>query len=189
MNHNDNQIDAQALEVLSELDESTITGLKELAEESPELLEQMLDDLGYLPTANAEATTQAVTADLAPANKRLREALEGMGSPRTADEIVDFLEEERLAFIDEYQSAKHRSWVSTKLNELVEAGSLGRFRDGRAVRYTLTPVEAVRHWALHNSEFVENLDISDAREIAEDTGMAVRSVRKALENLEGETEP
>jgi len=73
-------------------------------------------------------------------------------------------------------------------NELVDAGVFGRFRDGRTVRYVPSITEAVRHWALHNNQFVEDLEPSDARTIADDTGMPTPAVRDATEQVTQESD-
>lgn len=171
---------------LDELDEATAEGIADLAANDPELLRELLADVGYLPTTNAESSPVQSTADLSPPQRRLHDALADMGAPRTAEEVVDLLKKDYPDVIEEYQSAKHRPWLSTKLNELVDAGVFGRFRDGRVVRYVPSVTEAVRHWALHNNQFVENLERSDARAIAEDTGMPIRAVREALDHIDKE---
>jgi len=169
--------------VLVDLDSDTAAGLRELAENNPDLLQETLDDLGYLPATNEGLVENRETTELSDAQQRIADALQEMGSPRSTDEIIELLQKEHENIIQEFQSAKHRPWMSKQLNELVSEGLLGRFRDGRTVRYTTEPTEAVRHWALHNNRFVEDLDRGDARTIAEDTDMPVRIARQALDRL------
>lgn len=173
---------------LQQLDAETAEGLRDLAENNPELLRETLSDLGYLPTINQESQAAEKSVDLPDAQRRLADALQEMGSPRTAEEVVDLIQHEFPEIVDEFQSAKHRPWMSTQLNELVERGLIGRFRDGRTVRYTFKPTEAVRHWALHNNRFVEDLERGTAREIADDTGMPVRTVREAIDEITEESD-
>jgi hypothetical protein len=185
----DYDVDPRLAQALSELDEDAIEGLYELAESDPDLLAELLDDVGYLPTTNAEARERMVVDDLPDRQAELYEAVSDLGAPKTAEEIVDHLESDHPAYVEAYQSARHRPWVSTQLNDLVDEGVIGRFRDGRVVCYVPTTTEAVRHWALHNSRFVEELTQSDARTIADDTGMPVSAVRNALDEIQGEDDP
>lgn len=179
----DSDLDPRLAEALSQLDERAVEGISDLAANDPELLQELLADVGYLPTTNAESVSEQGAEDLTPPQRRLHEALADMGSPRSTEEIIELLQEDHPDVIEEYQSAKHRPWLSTKLNELVDAGAFGRFRDGRTVRYVPSITEAVRHWALHNNRFVENLERSDARTIADDTGMPAPAVRDAIEQI------
>ncbi len=177
----DSDLNPRLAEALNQLDERVIKGIADLAANDPELLRELLTDAGYLPTANAESLSEQRAEELSAPQRQLYEALTDMGSPRTTEEIIELIQNEHPEIIEAYQSAKHRPWLSTKLNELVEAGVFGRFRDGRAVRYISSTTEAVRHWALHNSRFVEDLEQSDARTIADDTGMPISVVREAIE--------
>ncbi|QUO48156.1 hypothetical protein [Halorubrum ruber] len=179
----DADLDPRLAEALAQLDESTVEGISDLAANDPELLEELLADVGYLPTSNAESDSEEIAENLSPPQRRLSEALTDMGSPRTTDEIIELLQNDHPDVIEEYQSAKHRPWLSTKLNELVDKGAFGRFRDGRTVRYVPSISEAVRHWALHNNRFVEDLERSDARTIADDTGMPTSAIRNAIEEM------
>jgi hypothetical protein len=185
----DTDLDPRLAEALSQLDERAVEGISDLAANDPELLQELLADAGYLPTANAESVSKQGVEDLSPPERRLHEALTDMGSPRSTEEIIELLQEDHPDVIEEYQSAKHRPWVSTKLNGLVDAGVFGRFRDGRTVRYVPSITEAVRHWALHNNQFVEDLVRSDARTIADDTGMPTPAVRDAIEQITQESNP
>lgn len=166
-----------------QLDPRLVAGLRELIADDPKLLERTLDELGYLPHTSETAAQTQPTADLPDAQQRVLTVVEEMGSPQSAGEIVDLIDEEYPALKDEFKSAQHRPWVSTQLNELVEKGLVGRFRDGRTVRYISSPSEAIRHWALHNSRFVEDLEQSDVMDIANDTGMPVRTTREALSEM------
>lgn len=184
----DTDIDPRLAEALSQLDERALEGISDLAANDPELFQELLADAGYLPTTNAESVSNRGVEDLSPPQRRLHEALTDMGSPRSTEEIIELLQEDHPGVIEEYQSAKHRPWLSTKLNELVDAGVFGRFRDGRTVRYVPSITEAVRHWALHNNQFVEDLEPSDARTIADDTGMPTPAVRDATEQVTQESD-
>lgn len=179
----DTDLDPRLAEALSELDERAVEGISDLAENDPELLQELLADVGYLPTTNAESVSEQGVENLTPPQRQLYQALSNMGTPRSTEEIIELLQEDHPDVIKEYQSAKHRPWVSTKLNELVDAGAFGRFRDGRTVRYVPSITEAVRHWALHNNRFVEDLERNDARTIADETGMPTPAVRDAIEQV------
>jgi|AntRauMinimDraft_4_1070384.scaffolds.fasta_scaffold02097_4 predicted transcriptional regulator len=169
--------------VVEQLDTNTAAGLREIVQQNPELLKETLNHLGYLSDPDGELLTNEEAPELSEAQARISKALQNMGNPRTTEEIVDLFKRDYPEIIEEFQSAKHRPWMSTQLKQLVERGVLGRFRDGRTVRYTPEPTEAVRHWALHNNRFVEELERNDARQIAEDTDMPLRTVRESIDQI------
>ena len=170
-------------ELFAALDEKTQLGLEEVIEENPELLRETLSDLGYIRETNSQPIRNEEAAALAKREQRIADVVENMGNPRTASEITELIVNEYPDVVDEFQSAKHRSWVSTQLNELVNKGIIGRFKDGHEIRFTADPAEAVRHWALHNDRFVESLERSDQISISNSTGMPKRSVRQAIDKL------
>lgn len=172
-------------EALGHLDEDTLGGLEELATNEPDLLREMIADVGYLSSTDShtQAQTNRESQTLTRAQRRLRGVVSEMEAPRTAEEVIELLNTDYPQFIEEYQSAKHRPWLSTQLNELVSAGECGRFRDGRVIRYVPTITEAIRHWALHHNHFIEEIDHTDARQISDDTGMPAHAVRSGIEQL------
>lgn len=170
-------------EMFAALDEETQLGLEEVIKENPDLLRETLADLGYVTETNEQLIRNEEAATIADREERIADVVENMGNPRTASEITELIVTEYPDIVDEFQSAKHRSWVSTQLNELVDKEIIGRFKDGHEIRFTADPAEAVRHWALHNDQFVESLDRSDVKSISESTGMPPRSVRKAIDAI------
>lgn len=177
--------DARVKSAFEALDSETETALRRLAQNDPALLRETLADLGYLDaeSESAETVENRETAELTPAQERLGELLDSMGNPRSTNEIIDLLAEQHPSFFDEYGSAKHRPWMSNQLNALVDAGELGRYRDGRTVLYTPSIADAVRHWALKNDYFVEDLTGRHVGRIASDTEMPRSAVREGLREL------
>lgn len=176
----------QLAAALEALDPDEAEALTELLEESPGLLRQALEEYGYLgPDTDGDAfVTNEEIAGLSDAQRELSTHLHGqLESPQTVGEIVDVVGAEGSAFRQQYNSAQYRSWMSEQLNALVEAGEIGRFRDGRSVYYTETPTLAVRHWVRLNERFIDELSVDDTAEIADDTGMPARPVREAIRAL------
>jgi len=178
--------EADLAAALEELDEREAAALTELLEESPGLLRRALEEYGYLGPENddgAFVTNEAVVG-LSDAQRELSTHLaDRLDSPKSVEEIVEMVGSEGAAFRQQYNSAQYRSWMSEQLNALVEAGELGRFRDGRSVYYTETPALAVRHWVRLNELFVDELSVDDTAEIADDTGMPARPVREAIRSI------
>jgi hypothetical protein len=167
-----------------ELDEEDITALAEMIDESPELLRQTLVEYGYRREGTDTNDGFIINEDksgLSEAQQALEQALNGrLEQPKTIDEIVEVVGSEGSAFRQQYSSAQYRSWVSEQLKALVEAGDLGRFREGRSIHYTETPELAVRHWARLNERFVDDLSVADASKISDDTGMPASVIREVL---------
>lgn len=178
-------VDDELLRALASLDETTADALREAVRGDPDVVREMLVEYGYLDDADAVVRNEE-RDELTDAQRDIRDALETMGNPRSTDEVVELLSEDHPGLVDRYQSAEHRSWMNKQLNRLVETGELGRFRDGRTVRYTPDVSEAIRHWALQNSVFIEDIERSDAGRIADDTGMPRRYVQRALRELVGD---
>lgn len=178
----DGRLDA----ALRALDAETKAALERLAESDPALLRETLSDLGYLDgeSESVETVENREAAELTSAQQRLGELLSSMGNPRTTTQIIDLLGEQHPSFFDEYQSAKHRPWMSNQLNALVDAGELGRYRDGRSVRYTPSIADAIRNWALKNDHFVSDLTVRHVGRIASDTEMPRAAVREGLRELQ-----
>ncbi|WP_135826447.1 hypothetical protein [Halorussus ruber] len=181
----DEATDARLESALGSLDAETRAALESLAENDPALLRETLSDLGYLDgeSESAETVENRETTELTPAQKRLGELLSTMGNPRSTNEIIELLGEDHPSFFEEYQSAKHRPWMSNQLNALVDAGELGRYRDGRTVLYTPRIADAIRHWALKNDYFVSDLTGRHVGRIESDTKMPRFAVRDGLEEL------
>ncbi|MFC4449094.1 hypothetical protein [Halorussus aquaticus] len=167
------------------LDSETRDALRRLAANDPTLLRETLADLGYLDpgSESVETVENRETLELSPAQERLGDLLSSMGSPRSTTQIIDLLGEQHPSFFEEYGSAKHRPWMSNQLNALVDAGELGRYRDGRTVLYTPSIADAIRHWALKNDYFAEDLTARHVGRIASDTEMPRSAVREGLEEL------
>ncbi|USZ69231.1 hypothetical protein NGM10_05685 [Halorussus salilacus] len=170
--------------VLAELDDDLREALASLAENDPALLRETLVDLGYLDADDGQEIVENREAvELTPAQSRLSELLSSMGNPRSTTDIIDLLGEQHAEFFDTYKSARHRSWMSNQLNALVNAGELGRYRDGRSVLYTPDITGAVRYWGLKNDYFVEDLTTRHVGRIASDTGMPRWVVQRAIARL------
>lgn len=153
-------------------------GIATALEENPELLRETLRDIGAL-----EAAAKNEEPDLTEAEEELLSFVNTLGNPKSASEIREMIETERPELIEQYGSFKHRSWLSNKLNKLCRHGYIGKYRDGRTVRYTSDPVDGVRRWALHNNQFAEELSPADADEIVADTGMQRDAVITAIASI------
>lgn len=121
--------------------------------------------------------------DLTPAEETLYSVAETLNTPRTAEEVRQLINTEREELLADYSSLDNRGWISSKLNEFAKAGLVGKYRDGRQVRYTAGIEEAVRNWALKNDVFVEDLTSSHADRIVADTNMNRTAVRRAIRSL------
>ncbi|MFC7081274.1 hypothetical protein [Halorussus caseinilyticus] len=178
--------DGELQAVFETLDSETKTALRRLAENDPALLRETLSDLGYLgaDSESVETAENREAIEVTPAQERLGELLTSMGSPRSTTQIIDLIGEQHPSFFEEYQSAKHRPWMSNQLNALVDAGELGRYRDGRTVLYTPSIADAIRNWALKNDFFVEDLTARHVGRIASDTEMPRSAVREGLQELQ-----
>lgn len=171
-------------DALAPLSEDEQAALSSAIEDDPQAVREWLIDEGYLdPTTVADGTESEPTADLTEAQERLLELVERMGQPRSAEEVVEYVAVEAPEFQDAYNSAQHRTWMSQQLNELVDAGLIGRYRKGRTVKYTPSVEEAIRRWALEESRYVEEIELDEVRTIADDTGMPRGPVRRALRDL------
>lgn len=173
---------------LDELDDAEAEALTELLEESPGLLRQALQEYGYLgpeESGNGDAfVTNEEAVGLTDAQQELSIHLtEQLEPPKSVGEIVEMVGSEGAAFRQQYNSAQYRSWLSEQLNALVEAGEIGRFRDGRSIYYTETPTLAVRHWVRLSELFIDELSVDDTTEIADDTGMPARPIREAIRSI------
>lgn len=159
-------------------------GIERAVRADPSRLRQILADLGYL---DGDQATQE-EPDPTDAERELLEVVEGLGTPKTTAQIIEIIQAEHPEKLDTYGSMKHRTWVNNKLNSLVKKGSVGKYRDGRTVRYTPSPREAVRHWARQNSMFVSDVGFDDIDGIIDDTGMNRTAVTHAVDQLRSETD-
>ena len=167
--------------VTAKLDAETRAALARAIAEDPDLIESTLRDYGFLegrPTQNDEAM-----GSLTDSERRLYEIVREANAPKTIPKLVDRIERHHEPYAEAYGSYDDRSWLNRKLNALVDAGLIGKFRDGRTVVYTPEIKEAVRHWALHSERFVEDLSSRDVDEIVADTGMAKSEVAQAVAEL------
>lgn len=179
----------ELLTVLQQLDDDDLAALTEMINDSPDLLRQALNEYGYLKGSDTGADDNEFLVNgepepLSVAQRELAVHLDGqLETPQTVGEILELVGSEDAAFRQQYSSAQYRSWLSTQLNALVEAGEIGRFRDGRKVQYTETPALAVRHWVRLNSRFIEDLEVVDAVDIKNDTGMPPLIVKDAIREI------
>lgn len=163
-------------------DDELREGIERALRINPSRLRRLLEDLGYLDNAVADEEV-----DLTPAEEELLEVVDELGTPKSTGEIVDIIQAEYPEKIEQFGSMKHRTWVNDKLNSLVKKGLAGKFREGRTVRFTPSPKEAVRHWARQNSRFVSDIGFDDLDEIIDDTGMNRTAVTQAITALDDES--
>ncbi|MFB6243344.1 MAG: hypothetical protein ABEH80_04535 [Halobaculum sp.] len=171
--------------VVEGVDEETVAALAEALREDPELIQSTLRDYGFLADEGSGAANEAAVASLTDSEQRLAEIVADATGPRSIPQLVEEIERDHPSFREAYGSYDDRSWLNRKLNALVEAGLIGKFRDGRTVVYTPEIAEAVRHWALHNNQFVEELSSRDVENIVADTGMPRAEVARAVSELTG----
>jgi len=164
--------------LIEQLDMALVDGLQDALESDPEIVREYLQNEGFIDTADEHSEPELTDAEAA-----LMDVIEDLGNPKSSGEIQEIIEIEYPEKLDEYNSLKHRSWISDKLNSLAKKGYLGKYRESREVKFTPDPTEAVRRWALHNDKFASELTRSDAEEIAADTGMRLGTVRNGIQNL------
>jgi hypothetical protein len=169
---------------IQSLDEEVAAALAELVESDPEFVRSMLREYGYLVDAEEDRQQeQERIAGLSKSERRLLDICVDLGNPKSIVQIAELIEQEHPEFLADYSSASDRSWLNRKLNTLVDEGLIGKYREGRTVYYTGEIEDAVRHWALHNSRFVEALSTDDIDDIVADTGMPRQKVVTALNSL------
>ncbi|GGL68129.1 hypothetical protein [Halocalculus aciditolerans] len=154
-------------------------------EERPEELREFLARQGYLEPDEDADEIVGNEQELSESERHLLGVVEELASPHSTQQIINVIqrEDQYESLRNQYESLKHRPWVSDKLNKLVRKGRIGRYRDGRTVMYTSDPAEAIRHWALHNNRFVDELSGSDIDEIVSATNMNRETVRAGLYEL------
>ena len=81
------------LEALGHLDEDTLGGLEEIAANEPDLLREMIADVGYLSSTDShtQAQTNRESQTLTQAQRRLRGVVSELEAPRTAAEVIQLL--------------------------------------------------------------------------------------------------
>jgi hypothetical protein len=164
--------------LLENLDEELSSALAEALREEPEVVRDHLREEGFIDGAQVHSEPELTDAEAA-----LLDIVEDVGNPKSSGELQEIIEIEYQDKLSEYNSLKHRTWISDKLNSLVKKGYLGKYREGREMKFTADPEEAVSRWALHHDKFASDLTRSDAEDIAADTGMRIRMVRRAIKNL------
>lgn len=178
----------QALETLpNPVREALVT----IVAEDPDAVEQFLVESGYLaPEDSSAATVDNRRHDeaLSPPQTELRDRLTEMETSMSAEQAVEYLRTEHPEYVSKRKSAKHRSWLSQQLNDLVTAGELGRFRDGRTVRYTASTEDAIRNWARQNQLFIEDLDMHHLGDIIDETGMNRSQVMRVLSKIQSHSD-
>ena len=170
--------------LLERLDEDDIDALGELVKESPELLRQTLEEYGYLQKNNEQVLVNEEADTLSEPQRELIEFLSGnLEPPMTVEGIREFVGAEDSQYRQQYSSAQYRSWLSKQLKALSDSGEIGRFREGRTVLYAESPELAVRHWARLNERFPQDLTLSDAPAIKDDTEMPGEVVKDAIRSI------
>lgn len=173
-------------EALEELDDETADALLQMLAEDPESIREYLANTGYITDDTNEGgviRNEEAAVELGEAESRIKSIVEQVGNPRSTAGIIEELQHEDSDFMNTFRSANHRPWMNKKLNSLVEKGELGKFRDGREVKYTPDIETAVRYWSMGSDRLVENLRLSDADQIVSDTGMPRQQVLGAIRSL------
>jgi hypothetical protein len=128
-------------------------------------------------------TSFSPDVDLTPAEHELYELVQTVDTPRSAKEVVtDLVEGEHPELLEEYSSLGNRGWVSSKLNKFAKEGLIGKYREGREMKYTADIEMAVRNWALKNDVHVEDLS-NHAERIGPDTGMNQEAIDNAVRSI------
>jgi hypothetical protein len=174
-------ISEQIMQEVDGLDRDVSQGLYRLLNEDPERLREFLIANGYIGVENAEDPSPESTASLPRQQELLYSCISEMGVPRSAEEMVDYVQSSCPELVEEYNSATHRSWLSKQLKELGEAGKIGRYRDGRTIKYTSDTESAINYWALQNDIKPEQVGERDIENIVSETGMS----RDAVEDVIG----
>jgi hypothetical protein len=172
---------SELAQAVAELDEETAAALAQALTEDPELIESTLRDYGFLE--DRLTPNHGTMESLTDSERRLYQIVQEANAPKSIPKLIEWIERHHESYTEAYGSYSDRSWLNRKLNALVEAGLIGKFRDGRTVVYTPEIREAVRHWALHNEQFVKDLSSRDVDEIVADTGMAKSEVAQAVAEL------
>lgn len=121
--------------------------------------------------------------DLTPAEQELYELVQTVDTPRSAKEVVqDLVEGENPELLEEYSSLGNRGWVSSKLNKFAKEGLIGKYRDGREIKYTADIEMAVRNWALKNDIHIKDLP-EYKNQISADVGMNSEVIGRAIDSM------
>lgn len=169
--------------VIDDLDEAFVQALADALAEDPELIETTLRDYGFFTDGTANTRNEEAISSLTDSEQRLYNIVSGLSGPKSIEQLIDTIERNHGEFAEAYGSYSDRSWLNRKLNALVERGLIGKFREGRTVMYTAEITEAVRHWALHNDQFVQDLSSKNVDTIVADTGMPKAEVARAVTEL------
>lgn len=166
---------------LAAVDPEFEAALARALEDDPGALEAFLRQEGYFgPSEGTEAPS------LTEPEEMLLSIIEETGTAASTAELQERIERDHREALAAYESFRHRPWVSEKVNSLARKGYVGKYREGREVKYTPDPTEAVRRWALHNDMFGSELSLADVDEIVAETGMRPATVRRAVRILAGE---
>jgi len=94
------------------------------------------DDLGLYSIQDSEG--------ISPSREKLYESVTNPleENDLTAAEIVDKIQDGEIEI--DVDSAQYKSWVSTALNEFADRGLIGRYDEGRTVKYTAEPEKGFR---------------------------------------------
>ena len=168
-----------------DIDDELKEGIRRALVEDPEELRDTLAEMGVIDRYTSHSDIENERDDeLTEPEEMLLEFVETLQNPKSTKDIAKMIESEQPGLIEQYGSFKHRSWLSTSLNQLSKLGYIGKFRKGRTVLYTPDPKEAIRRWALYNDKFTEDLARSDADRIVADTGMDRGTVISAIHEIQ-----
>jgi hypothetical protein len=132
--------------------------------------------------ATSPSTEEALEA-LNETQRELYECLQDLQMPSSRSEVRSFLEDEHPEFLEAHRSATHETWLSQQLKTLMQHGLVGRYRHGREMKYTPSLEEAVQNWLLLNRPLEDDLSLDDTDEIAQETGMPWRVVRRTIDGI------
>jgi hypothetical protein len=198
--------DTELLRALLEIDPELRELLISALNDDPEALRATLYELGYgsdsvekqndkngrditrdersLPSEGQNGWDPEI--NLTPAETKLYEVIKRTEVPLTAGEIRDEIKinAKYSEFLDQYSSLENRGWISNKLNKFAKQGLVGKFRQGREVRYTPSIKNAVRNWAQQNKVPVQDLSIPNHSDrIVADMNMNREAVQWAIRSL------
>ena len=165
--------------VLERVDDGLAAALASALEHDPESVRAFLRAEGHL-----EDGPGAPGPPLTEPEGHLLDVVRAEGTPKSSAELRDAVAADHAEKLAAFASFRHRPWISAKVNSLARKGYVGKFRDGREVKVTPDPAEAVRRWALGDDRFGSELTPADVDDVVADTGMRPATVGRAIRRLD-----